>query len=77
MVFNDKAALARLEAIVHPLVSVSTDKFLAEAQARGAPVVVLDVPLLFEVAATAAAMPSWWCRRRPKCSASAPSIGPA
>jgi dephospho-CoA kinase len=48
MVLGDKTALGRLEAIVHPLVSVSTDRFLAEAQACGAPVVVLDVPLLFE-----------------------------
>ncbi len=48
MVLNDSAALARLEAIVHPLVFASREKFLAEAQARGAPVAVLDVPLLFE-----------------------------
>jgi len=48
MVLNDSVALAKLEAIVHPLVSTSTDKFLADAQARGAEVVVLDVPLLFE-----------------------------
>jgi dephospho-CoA kinase len=48
MVLGDAAALARLEAIVHPLVGRSRDKFLAEAQARGAAVVVLDVPLLFE-----------------------------
>ncbi len=48
---NDKAALARLEAIVHPLVSASREKFLAEAQARGASVVLLDVPLLFETGA--------------------------
>ena len=48
MVLGDSSALARLEAIVHPLVSVSTDRFLAAAQARGEPVVVLDVPLLFE-----------------------------
>lgn len=48
MVLNDKAALARLEAIVHPLVAVSTERFLAQAQASGAAVVVLDVPLLFE-----------------------------
>ncbi len=51
MVINDKAALARLEAIVHPLVGVATDKFLAEAQAHGAAVVVLDIPLLFEIGA--------------------------
>ena len=48
MVLNDSGALSRLEAIVHPLVSLSTDKFLADAQAHGAEVVVLDVPLLFE-----------------------------
>ncbi len=48
MVLNDSAALARLEAIVHPLVTASREKFLAEAQACGAEVVVFDVPLLFE-----------------------------
>jgi dephospho-CoA kinase len=51
MVLGDDAALARLEAIVHPLVGIARDKFLAEAQARGAPVVVLDIPLLFEAGA--------------------------
>jgi len=48
MVVGDAAALARLEAIVHPLVAAARDTFLAQAQARGAPVVLLDVPLLFE-----------------------------
>jgi len=48
MVVGDAAALSRLEAIVHPLVGAARDSFLADAQARGAPVVVLDVPLLFE-----------------------------
>ena len=48
MVLGDDAALARLEAIVHPLVGALRDRFLADAQARGAPVVLLDVPLLFE-----------------------------
>ena len=48
-VIDDKAALARLEAIVHPLVAMAREKFLAGAQARGAPVVVLDIPLLFEI----------------------------
>jgi dephospho-CoA kinase len=51
MVLNDEAALARLEAIIHPLVTASRQKFLAEAAARGAPVVVVDVPLLFETEA--------------------------
>jgi len=51
MVLNDKAALARLEAIVHPLVKVAREKFLADEHIRGASVVVLDIPLLFETAA--------------------------
>ena len=46
MVLNDRAALRRLEAIVHPLVGAARERFLAEH--RGAPVVLLDVPLLFE-----------------------------
>jgi dephospho-CoA kinase len=48
MVVNDRAALARLEAIIHPLVTASRDEFVARAQARGASVVVVDIPLLFE-----------------------------
>jgi dephospho-CoA kinase len=48
MVLGDAAVIARLEAIVHPLVAEVRDNFLAQAQAHGAPVVVLDVPLLFE-----------------------------
>jgi dephospho-CoA kinase len=51
MVLNDEAALARLEAIIHPLVTASRQKFLTEAAARGAPVVVVDIPLLFETEA--------------------------
>lgn len=47
-VLGDAAALARLEAIVHPLVRDARDAFLAEARVAGAPVVVLDIPLLFE-----------------------------
>jgi len=49
-VVGDGAALARLEAIVHPLVAKARDAFITEAQARGAPVVLLDLPLLFETA---------------------------
>ena len=36
-VIDDKAALARLEAIVHPLVAKARDKFLADAQAARRP----------------------------------------
>jgi dephospho-CoA kinase len=53
MVLHDKAALARLETIIHPLVTASRERFLAKAQARGVPVVVVDIPLLFETAAQA------------------------
>ena len=51
MVLHDRAALARLEAIIHPLVTASRERFLAEAQTRGVPVAVVDIPLLFETAA--------------------------
>jgi dephospho-CoA kinase len=45
-VLDDAAAIKRLEAIVHPLVRQSETQFLVGA--AGAPVVVLDIPLLFE-----------------------------
>jgi dephospho-CoA kinase len=48
VVLSDAAALARLEALIHPLVAASRDAFLAEAKEKGAGLVVLDVPLLFE-----------------------------
>jgi dephospho-CoA kinase len=47
-VLGDAAALARLEAIVHPLVQDAEQQLLALAQARGEKVAVLDIPLLFE-----------------------------
>jgi dephospho-CoA kinase len=47
-VVGNAAALARLEAIVHPLVAKVRDIFIAQAQSRNAPVILLDVPLLFE-----------------------------
>jgi dephospho-CoA kinase len=47
-VLGDTAALARLEAIVHPLVRREEERFLADAAAAGAAVAVLDIPLLFE-----------------------------
>jgi dephospho-CoA kinase len=43
--------LARLEAAVHPLVAADRAAFLAEQRARGAALVVVDVPLLFETGA--------------------------
>jgi len=47
-VVGNPAALKQLEAIVHPLVRAAQARFLADAKRSGAPVAVLDVPLLFE-----------------------------
>jgi dephospho-CoA kinase len=47
-VVGDEAAMRRLEVIVHPLVRAAEERFLAAAEARGVPVAVLDIPLLFE-----------------------------
>jgi dephospho-CoA kinase len=47
-VLGDAAAIKRLEAIVHPLVHGARERFLTQAERSGAPVVVLDIPLLFE-----------------------------
>jgi dephospho-CoA kinase len=45
---GDPDAFARLERIVHPAVRREEERFLAEARRAGAPLAVLDVPLLFE-----------------------------
>ncbi len=47
-VLGDGAALAALEALLHPLVRVEEDRFLRRAAARRVALAVLDVPLLFE-----------------------------
>jgi dephospho-CoA kinase len=47
-VLGDIAALRRLEEIVHPLVQEAERRLLAEAEARGEKVALLDIPLLFE-----------------------------
>jgi dephospho-CoA kinase len=47
-VLNDAAALRRLEAIVHPMLRAYHQKFLDDAERSGAPVAVVDVPLLYE-----------------------------
>ena len=47
-VVGDPEALAKLEAIVHPLVGAHRIGFFEKAQAEGRDIVVLDVPLLFE-----------------------------
>ena len=47
-VTGDPAALARLEALVHPLVAEDRKVFLARARETGAALAVVDIPLLFE-----------------------------
>lgn len=47
----DPGALARIEAVIHPLVAHDRSLFLAQAQVTGADLVVLDIPLLFETGA--------------------------
>ena len=47
-VVHDPAAIKRLEGIVHPMLGASHQKFLHDAERSGAPVVVVDVPLLYE-----------------------------
>ncbi|SOE16960.1 dephospho-CoA kinase [Hoeflea halophila] len=42
----------RLEAIIHPLVRAREQEFLDQATARGEPMVLLDIPLLFETGTT-------------------------
>ena len=48
LVFSDPEALAKLNAVTHPLILDEMQAQIAEAEKSGAPVVVLDVPLLFE-----------------------------
>ena len=47
-VFGKRQELRRLEAILHPMVGRAQRAFLATAQSRRLPLVVLDIPLLFE-----------------------------
>jgi len=48
IVLADQGRMRQLEAILHPLVRQAQHRFLALARGRGAPLAVLDVPLLFE-----------------------------
>jgi dephospho-CoA kinase len=49
-VLGDQLAMKRLEHIVHPLVRQAEERFLTEAQKKGAKVALLDIPLLYETA---------------------------
>ena len=48
MVFDDPQNLSDLDQIEHPLIMAAIDQQLAGFKKQGLPVVVLDVPLLFE-----------------------------
>lgn len=47
-VVGDPQAIKKLEAVIHPLVRADSERFLDENRKLGTPVVVLDIPLLFE-----------------------------
>lgn len=47
-VVNDSAAMKRLEQIVHPLVGQANLAFAAAHEAAGTPIIVYDIPLLYE-----------------------------
>jgi dephospho-CoA kinase len=52
-VFDDPAALERLESVLHPAVRRDQAAFLKRQARRGCKLAVLDVPLLFETGADA------------------------
>lgn len=51
-VFDDPAALRRLERIIHPMVAAEREHFLRHQVRMGRRIAVLDIPLLFEGQAT-------------------------
>lgn len=68
-VLGDKAALRRLERLIHPAVGRARRAFMLRHRAR--PLVVVDVPLLFETggwrgvdAVAVVSAPAWMQRRR-------------
>lgn len=48
IVFRDKRKLKKLERLLHPLVVAEENRFIARQRRKGAKLVVLDIPLLFE-----------------------------
>lgn len=48
IVFSDAAAMAKLNAIVHPLVRQSLEQSIEEHRRKGTRVLVVEVPLLYE-----------------------------
>jgi dephospho-CoA kinase len=47
-VLKNPEAMKKLESIIHPIVGAAQRAFLEKAEADGADIVVLDIPLLFE-----------------------------
>ncbi len=54
IVFKNSTERSQLESIIHPLVTADRNDFLAKSRSMGAPMVVLDVPLLYETGGDAA-----------------------
>jgi dephospho-CoA kinase len=52
-IVKDPSALKAIEGVVHPLVAADRADFVARHRAAGAPLVVVDIPLLFETGAEA------------------------
>lgn len=50
-VVGNEAAMKQLEGIVHPLVEQERKQFIAEHAAAGSPLLLFDIPLLFETQA--------------------------
>ncbi len=65
LVFSDPEALERLNKLTHPLILAEIRQELADAEAAGEPVCVLDAPLLFE-AGLEALCDTVWCVWLPK-----------
>ena len=71
-VLGNPLALAKLNAIVHPLMGEARAKFFRPgAREAGAPIVVLDIPCCSRPAASVMSTRWWLSARRPKCSGSA------
>jgi dephospho-CoA kinase len=51
-VLDNPQALRKLGDVIHPLVRADQDAFVARHRSAGTPLVVLDIPLLFETGAT-------------------------
>jgi dephospho-CoA kinase len=48
IVLNDRAALARLEGLVHPAIAAMRADFVTRGRSEGRRIAIVDVPLLFE-----------------------------